>query len=83
ITVFDLMVGELRFDIRFWREQEETRFEVLKGDATKVLRRPMTALSDHLRSGTRERVSRPHLAPSPTPLPRKGGEGFIFSLSPT
>ncbi len=54
ITVFDLTVGELRFDIRFWREREKTRFEVLKGDATKVIRRPMTALSDLLRGGTRE-----------------------------
>jgi glycogen debranching enzyme len=53
ITVLDLMVGELRFDIRFWREQDETRFEVLKGDATRVIRRPMTELSEHLRKGTR------------------------------
>jgi hypothetical protein len=51
--VLDLMVGELRFDIRFWREQDETRFEVLKGDATRVIRRPMTELSEHLRKGTR------------------------------
>jgi glycogen debranching enzyme len=42
LTVIDLMVGKERFDIRFWREQEETRFEVLKGDATAVVRRPLT-----------------------------------------
>jgi glycogen debranching enzyme len=53
ITLLDLMVGELRFDIRFWREQDETRFEVLKGDATRVIRRPMTELSEHLRHGTK------------------------------
>jgi glycogen debranching enzyme len=53
ITLLDLMVGEQRFDIRFWREQDETRFEVLKGDSTRVIRRPMTELSEHLRNGTR------------------------------
>jgi hypothetical protein len=32
LTVFDLRVGEARFDIRFWREGEETQFEVLQGE---------------------------------------------------
>ncbi len=54
ITVLDLMVGELRFDIRFWREEEETRFEVLKGDATAVMRCPFDHATSLMRGGSRE-----------------------------
>jgi glycogen debranching enzyme len=43
LTVFDLRVGTHRFDIRFWREGEETQFEVLKGDPTAVERRSFGA----------------------------------------
>jgi glycogen debranching enzyme len=38
ITLLDLHVGKLRFDLRFWREGEETRFEVLNGDPSRVER---------------------------------------------
>ena len=39
LTVLDLRVGEARFDIRFWRDGEETQFEVLQGDPKAVERR--------------------------------------------
>ena len=38
LTVLDLRVGRHRFDIRFWRDGEETQFEVLKGDPKAVER---------------------------------------------
>jgi glycogen debranching enzyme len=31
ITLTDLRLGERRFDIRFWRDESETKFEVLNG----------------------------------------------------
>jgi glycogen debranching enzyme len=39
LTLFDLRLGGARFDIRFWREGEETQFEVLQGDPKAVQRR--------------------------------------------
>jgi len=39
LTALDLRVGEARFDIRFWRDGEETQFEVLQGDPKAVHRR--------------------------------------------
>ncbi len=41
LTLMDLTVGEQSFDLRFWREGDETRFEVLKGEAQAVIRAPM------------------------------------------
>src|SRR5262249_5378608 len=38
LTVLGLRIGERQFDIRFWRDDEETRFEVLKGDSAAVER---------------------------------------------
>jgi glycogen debranching enzyme len=38
LTVLGLHLGPHRFDIRFWREGSETRFEVLRGDAKAVER---------------------------------------------
>jgi glycogen debranching enzyme len=40
ITLFDLRLGRRSFDIRFWREDETTRFEVLRGNAQLVERQP-------------------------------------------
>jgi glycogen debranching enzyme len=40
LTVLDLRVGKHRFDIRFWRADNKTRFEVLQGDPKAVLRSP-------------------------------------------
>jgi glycogen debranching enzyme len=39
ITIRDLRVGGRKFDIRFWRENSESSFEVLSGDARAVSRR--------------------------------------------
>jgi glycogen debranching enzyme len=38
LTLLDLRVGRRRFDIRFWRDGEQTQFEVLKGDPKAVVR---------------------------------------------
>lgn len=43
LTVLDLRVGTALFDIRFWRDGEETRFEVVRGDREAVLRRHFSA----------------------------------------
>ena len=40
LTVIDLRLGKHQFDIRFWRADGETRFEVLRGDPKAVVRRP-------------------------------------------
>jgi len=36
ITISDLRLGKHEFDIRFWRDGESTKFEVLRGDARMV-----------------------------------------------
>jgi hypothetical protein len=38
ITIRDLRMGRHKFDIRFWREGEQTEFEVLNGNASLVER---------------------------------------------
>jgi len=43
LTVLDLRVGKQRFDIRFWRDGEQTQFEVLQGDPKAVERRSFGA----------------------------------------
>jgi glycogen debranching enzyme len=43
LTLSDLRLGKQAFDIRFWRDGEETRFEVLKGDPFAVERRRLAA----------------------------------------
>lgn len=43
ITLHDVPVGDLRFDLRLGREAEETWFEVTKGDPEKVQRAPFRA----------------------------------------
>jgi len=42
ITLRDVPVGEMRFDLRLGREAEETWFEVLKGNPEAVQRAPFT-----------------------------------------
>jgi hypothetical protein len=39
LTVHDLRIGKHMLDIHFWREGEQTSFEVIKGDPTLVERR--------------------------------------------
>ena len=36
VTLTDLRLGRLRFDIRFWRDGKDTLFKVLKGKASAV-----------------------------------------------
>jgi len=43
MTVLDLRVGKLRFDIRFWRDGGESQYEVLQGDPKAVERRSFGA----------------------------------------
>ena len=49
LTLMDLQVGTQNFDLRFWRDGENTRWEVLKGDQNAVARRNY-ASGTHLRS---------------------------------
>ena len=39
LTLRDLTLDRITFDIRIWREGEATRWEVLKGDKSKVIQR--------------------------------------------
>ena len=38
LTIYDLRIGRHKFDIRFWREEEDTAFEVINGDPELVER---------------------------------------------
>jgi glycogen debranching enzyme len=49
VTLLDLRLHQHTFDIRFWREGEETKLEVLRGDPTFVERRRLEAEFDRLR----------------------------------
>jgi glycogen debranching enzyme len=48
LTVLDLRVGRHRFDIRFWRDDGETQFGVLRGDPKAVERRGFGAQFEHV-----------------------------------
>jgi glycogen debranching enzyme len=48
VTLQNLRVGGRRFDMRFWREGNDTEFEVLQGDAEVVVRRAFGAQSERL-----------------------------------
>jgi hypothetical protein len=39
LTVMDLHVGKQIFDLRFWRDGEKTRWDVLKGDRPAIAAR--------------------------------------------
>ena len=49
VTLTDLRLGRRRFDIRFWRDGDNTKWEVLKGSHAAVARRPY-ASGRHLRA---------------------------------
>lgn len=49
LTVLDLRVHRRTFEIRFWRDGEETKFEVLRGDPKVVERSRMGGEFDRLR----------------------------------
>ena len=52
LTVQDLRVGKHKLDIRFWREGEQTAFEVIKGDPKLVERRDMVSKVARLRTAS-------------------------------
>ena len=52
LTLLDLRLGAHRFDIRFWREGEGTRFEVLRGDPGMVERNNAGACVDRMQACT-------------------------------
>ena len=39
VTLTDLRLGRQRFDIRFWRDGRETKWEVLRGNHDAIVRR--------------------------------------------
>ncbi len=51
VTLIDLRMGQRELDIRFWRDGETTRFEVLRGDPREVEARSVMLVSERLRAG--------------------------------
>jgi glycogen debranching enzyme len=56
VKLTDFRLGRQIFDLRLWREDGQTRFEVLKGDAAAVERGPMPASAE--RAGQPQEPSR-------------------------
>src|SRR3989441_4622737 len=52
LTVRDLRIGEHKFDIRFWREGEQTAFDVIKGDPKLVERCDVASKAAQLRTAS-------------------------------
>ncbi len=52
LTVQDLRIGKHKLDIRFWRDGEETAFEVIKGDPNLVERGDMAAKIAQLKTAS-------------------------------
>jgi hypothetical protein len=52
LTVYDLHLGEHKLDIRFWREGEQTAFEVIKGDPRLVERCDLMSKAAQLRTAS-------------------------------
>ena len=52
LTVQDLRVGKHKLDIRFWREGEQTSFEVIKGDPKLVERCEVVSKVAQLRTAS-------------------------------
>jgi glycogen debranching enzyme len=46
VTLFDLRLGRRTFDVRFWRDGPDTRFEVLRGDGRAVVHRAVTEMAN-------------------------------------
>ncbi len=51
VTLYDLRLGKQKLDVRFWRDDEETHFEVLRGDPTTVEERSTRCFLRLLRNG--------------------------------
>jgi hypothetical protein len=66
LTVHDLRIGKHMLDIRFWREEERTAFEVIKGDPKLVERRDIATeglglrTRSHLIQASQESERRSH-----------------------
>jgi glycogen debranching enzyme len=45
VTLYDLRLGRRAFDVRFWRDDDATRFEVLRGPAQMVEQRPFNPVA--------------------------------------
>jgi glycogen debranching enzyme len=52
LAVYDLRIGKHKFDIRFWREGEETAFEVIKGNPKLVERCDLVSKVAQLRTAS-------------------------------
>lgn len=52
LAVHDLRIGRHKLDIRFWREGEETAFEVTKGDPKLVERCDIASRVAQLRTAS-------------------------------
>jgi glycogen debranching enzyme len=52
LAVHDIRLGKHKLDIRFWREREETQFEVIKGDPKLVERCNITSKVAQLRTAS-------------------------------
>jgi glycogen debranching enzyme len=46
LEVSDLRIGDERFDLRFWRDGEQSRWEVLKGNKEAVIQRSFTTATE-------------------------------------
>lgn len=51
VTLVDLRLGQSEYDIRFWRDGDATRFEVLRGDPATVEARSVLIAAERLRTG--------------------------------
>jgi glycogen debranching enzyme len=52
LTVYDVRVGKHKVAIRFWREEKQTAFEVIRGDAKLVERCELASKFAQLRTGS-------------------------------
>ncbi len=52
LAVYDLHIGKHKLDIRFWREGEDTAFEVIRGDPKLVERCDMASKVAQLRTAS-------------------------------
>jgi hypothetical protein len=52
LTLHDLRIGNHMLDIRFWREGEQTMFEVMKGDPKLVERCNISSKAVQLRTAS-------------------------------
>jgi glycogen debranching enzyme len=67
LTVRDLHIGNHKLDIRFWREGEETAFQVIEGDPKLVERCDVAAKTQEWRTSQSSNAQlQAHVDPAPT-----------------